>query len=260
MQSNSEYIHTLIENFGDFEKYRDRKLETITVNTFLKNLKAYSEIKSTPEVPLPQFELTDTDSDRLFKTLDREWKGARKQLSLHFGVEDSPWMPIGSVSLINVAGYPFTSHNLLDLLTDNLAAEIGIRTRLGVSIRDVGHGTLADTDKVVIHGSYLTEWVTATAQLKPIKHSKPFNHPVTSTSSILLRANEERKQFTLSNPSPNPCFLNFGDTAEHGRGIYLGGNAAYEYNTDNYPYFGVVSVVCLPHHDGTINLVGLECW
>ncbi|MBD1925757.1 hypothetical protein H6F74_05600 [Trichocoleus sp. FACHB-90] len=260
LQANSNYIHTLIENFDDFEKYKNRGLEAITVNTFLKNLKVYSEIRSTAEVPLPEFELTDTDTDRLAKTLIREWKGTRKQLNLHWGVDDTPWMPIGSVSLINVLNYPFTIHNAMDLLTDNLAAEIGVRSRIGVSISDVGHGLLTDKDKVVIYGSYVTEWVTATARLKPIEFSNPFSHPVTSTSSVLLRPNAERKQFTIKNPDTNPCFLNFGNTAEQGRGIFLGGKDAYEYNTDNYPYFGTVSVVCFPQHDGTINLVGMECW
>ncbi|MBD1836128.1 hypothetical protein H6F61_26450 [Cyanobacteria bacterium FACHB-472] len=260
LKSNSDQIFTLLENFGDYERFKDRNLDTITVNTFLKNLKCYSEIRSIAEVGLPQYELTDTETDRLLKTLEREWKGARKQLNLHFGVDDSPWMPIGSVSLLRVEKYPFTVHNLMDLMTDNLAAEIGIRTRLGVSISDVDYGTLDDRDTVVIHGSYSTEWVLSTARLKPIEHSKPFSHPVTSTSSIVLRPNQERKQFTLTNASQNPCFLNFGDTAEQGKGIYITGGGAYEYNTDNYPYFGTVSAVCLLHHDGTVNLIGMECW
>jgi len=258
--SNSNYIHTLIENFGDYEKFKSRNLEAITVNTYLKNLKIYAEINSTPEVGLPDFELTDTETDRLLKTLNREWRGARKNLNLHFGLDDSPWMVIGRTSLLNVQGYPFTVSNLMDLLTDNLAAELGVRARLGVSISDVDYGLLADNDNVVVHGSYVTEWVTATAALKPIQHSTPFSHSVTSTSSIVLRRNDERKQFTIKNPNSNPCFLNFGNTAEHGKGIYLGGGGVYEYDTSNYPYFDAVSVVCLPHHDGTVTLVGMEAY
>ncbi|MBD1899267.1 hypothetical protein NDI44_08685 [Trichocoleus sp. DQ-A3] len=260
LRPNSSNIMTLYENFGDLPHYIGRKLEVLAVNTYLKNLKCHSMIKSIPSGNLPRFEVADTETDRLGKTLQTEWGSARKHLDVYYGVGDSDWLPVGAASLLAPFGYPFRVHNLLDLFTDNLAAELGTGSRIGVAIADVDYGLLDTNDSVVIHGSYVTEYVTTEADLPSIQHSEPFNHVVLPTSGILLGGRGERKQFTITNAGTKPAYLNFGDTATARKGIYLAAGGSYEYNTDNYPYFGEVSAVCLPEHESQVFLVGMECW
>lgn len=260
LRTNSQEIVTLYENFGDLQQYIGKNLEVLAVNTYLKNLKCHSVIKSITAGNLPNFLLTDSETVKLQKTLDAEWNSPRKHLDVFYGLGDSDWMPIGAASLLAPFGYPFRVHNLLDLFTDNLAAELGIGSRIGVAIRGVGHGLLESNDSVIIHGSYVTEFITTETSLPAIKNSKTFNYSVLSASGIILNANSERKQFTVTNAGTKPAYLNFGDTATVREGIYLASGSSYEYNTDNYPYLGEVSAVCLPEHESQVFLVGMECW
>ena len=126
-------------------------------NCFLKNLKAFASLQSLEEAPLPDFQLGDSDTEKLIKTLDVEWKSPRKQLNLYISSSDN-WLLVGSVSMLNPYGYPFRVYNLMDLLTDNLAAELGENSKIGVQIQDVGYGLLTDSDRVTIHGSYTEEF------------------------------------------------------------------------------------------------------
>ena len=129
----------------------------ISFNCFIKNLKAFAQIKSLPEAPLPNFEIRDSETQKLFKVLDVEWKSPRKQISLFVGVNNQEWHQVGSVSLLNPQRYPFRIYNLMDMFTDNLALELGDNSRVGVQVVDVGHGLLAAEDTVTLHGSYVEE-------------------------------------------------------------------------------------------------------
>lgn len=129
----------------------------VSFNTFIKNLKAFASIKSLPEISLPNFELEDTETDKLYKVLDVQWKNARKQLDLYIQSGNSDWLPIGSVSILNPSGYPFKIYNLMDLFTDNLALELGDNSKIGIAVKNVGYGFLTNGDSVVIHGSYVEE-------------------------------------------------------------------------------------------------------
>lgn len=142
----------------------------ISSNCFIKNLKAFSKIASLPEIQLPDFELEDSETDKLYKTLDIEWKSARKQISLHISSSSQQaWSQIGSVSILNPAGYPFRIYNLMDLFTDNIALELGENSRIGVSIDDVGFGKLEGLDEITIHGSYVEEiFVMSPDLIQPI--------------------------------------------------------------------------------------------
>ena len=131
----------------------------VSYNVFIKNLKAFAEINSLPEIALPEFELTDSETTKLYKTLNVEWRSARKQLNL-FIAADSDWRKVGSVSLLNPSGYPFRIYNLLDLFTDNLFFELGENGKIGVQIEEVGYGLLFGNDSVIIHGSYVEEIFT----------------------------------------------------------------------------------------------------
>ena len=128
-------------------------------NTFIKNLKGYSRIESLPEIELPQFELEDTDTQRLYKTLDVEWKSPRKQIDFFISASEIgiDWYPIGSVSLLNPAGYPYRVYELLTIYTNDIALELGPNSAIGVRVKDVGFGKLVNDDVFNIYGSYVEE-------------------------------------------------------------------------------------------------------
>jgi hypothetical protein len=129
----------------------------ISLNCFLKNLKAFAKIQSLEESPLPDFDVEDSATDKLYKTLDVEWKSPRKQLSLYIASGNQDWSQVGSISLLNPYGYPFRVYNLMDLYTDNLALELGDNSRIGIGVDEVSYGLLAEEDLVTIHGSYVEE-------------------------------------------------------------------------------------------------------
>lgn len=129
----------------------------ISFNAFIKNLKAFAQIGSLPEIAMPNFDLGDSDTTRRYKTLEVEWKSPRKQLSLYIANKDSDWSKVGSISLLNPSGYPYRVYNIMDLYTANLAIELGEDGRLGIGVDNVGQGLLASNDTVTIHGSYLEE-------------------------------------------------------------------------------------------------------
>lgn len=129
----------------------------VSFNCFLKNLKAFAKIQSLEESPLPNFAIEDSATDKLYKTLDVEWKSPRKQLSLYIASGNQDWSQVGSISLLNPYGYPFRIYNLMDLYTDNLALELGDNSRIGIVVNDIGYGLLEATDTVTIHGSYVEE-------------------------------------------------------------------------------------------------------
>lgn len=159
LQANNSQVQVVYENSGltiGSDLIPDNKI--ISFNSFIKNLKAYASIASVEEALLPSFALTDSETDKLYKTLDIEWKSPRKQLSLYISNNNAAdWFKVGCISLLNPAGYPYRIYNLMDLYTDNLAIELGDNSKIGVSIDNVGFGLLEPTDLVVIHGSYIEE-------------------------------------------------------------------------------------------------------
>ena len=158
LSSNSDAMTIIYENTGivaGSEFLPDYKI--VSFNTFIKNLKVFASINSLDNAILPDFKIEDSDTDRLHKVLDIEWKSPRKQIDLFLQSNSKNWLPIGSTSLLNPAGYPFRIYNLMDLFTDNLALELGDNIRIGIKVKDVGYGLLANTDLVTIHGSYVEE-------------------------------------------------------------------------------------------------------
>lgn len=164
---NSAAISTIYQNQGlTAGSNFDADHKVVSFNCFIKNLKAFSKIQSLEEIPLPDFELEDSETTKLYKTLDIEWQSPRKQLDV-FVSNSSTWQQIGSTSLLNPSGYPFRIYNLMDLFTDNLALELGDNSKIGVQVIDVGHGLLTGTDKVVIHGSYVEEIFLSSPDVAP---------------------------------------------------------------------------------------------
>ncbi len=155
--ASGENIVTVYENSGlTIGSEVTPGYTVVSHNCFIKNLKAFSQINSLPEIALPNFELTDSETTKLYKTLNVEWQSARKQLNLFIGIGNN-WSQVGSTSILNPSGYPSRVYSLLDLFTDNLYFELGENGKIGVQVQDVGHGLLSGNDSIVIHGSYVEE-------------------------------------------------------------------------------------------------------
>lgn len=147
-----------------------------TINTFIKNLSCYSEMMSIPETGFPQFNLTDSETEKLVKALRHSWNEARTELELLDKYGNSEWRPIAKVSIQNPAMYPYKTYNLLDLLTDSLSYEAGDNYCLGVKINDVGWGGIKAGDKLIIRGSYTQEFIVVNPYIdieKEVVMNKP---------------------------------------------------------------------------------------
>ena len=201
----------------------------ISLNGFVKNLKAFSKISSLVSVNLPVFELEDSESQKLFKTLDIEFNSPRKQLDLFIG-DATNWGQVGSISLLNPSGYPYRMYNLLDFYTDGLAAELGENGKIGVQVVDVGHGLLVGADTITIHGSYVQEYVKD-AQNAAILSTSIFTPPdifATNEEITLLEANSNRVGLTIWNDSTTNLLLDFDNIPNNGYGIRISPDAYYE--------------------------------
>jgi hypothetical protein len=212
----------------------------VSRNIFIKNLKAYASIKSLPEAELPDFLLEDSETEKLNKVLDVEWGANRKQLNLLLGVEND-WMSIGETSLLNPAGYPYRIYNLLDIVTDNLAFELGDNASLAVKIEDVGFGLLDENDVVNIYGSYIEELLIQDSYV--VNSVAEFSYLIDNESIIVSAANQNRNYFLLQNNSEHLIFLSFSNlSGANGINIKPGGH--YEFSASKVAYYGDLSVYC----------------
>ncbi|MBW4568051.1 MAG: hypothetical protein KME31_08510 [Tolypothrix carrinoi HA7290-LM1] len=225
--------------------------QIISVNAFVKNLKAHAKISSLAPVKLPNFQLEDSETDKLYKTLDIEWGSARKQLNLYISDNQTDWYQVGAISLLNPSGYPYRIYNLMDLITDNLAIELGENGRIGVQIQDVGYGALQTGDSVTIHGSYVQEIVVDSNAT--IQNTIDFEELVDVESTIILEANSLRKYLAITNNGNHSIYLNLGDTATLGKGIYL--TPAGSFDLDK-PYLGAISAISA---SDISSVSGVEC-
>ncbi|WGV25975.1 hypothetical protein [Halotia branconii] len=229
--------------------------QVLSANLFIKNLKAYAQIKSLSPVALPNISLEDSNTERLYKVLDVEWQSPRYQLNLYISDSSNDWHPVGGISLLNPSGYPYRIYNLMDRFTDNLAIELGENGKVGVQIQDVGYGVLQANDLVTIHGSYILEMVVDdSAIINPITTSTFINQSVNQQSLIIVPAIATRKYVLLSNVGANPIYLNFGQTAFINEGIPLQPRGTYEFSLNEAAYLGDISAIS----DGTSQILGIQ--
>lgn len=210
----------------------------VSRNRFIKNLKAYASIQSTSEVLLPDFNLEDTETEKLNKVLDVEWGSERKQLNLLIGQTDD-WMVLGKTSLLNPSGYPYRIYNLLDIVTDNLAFELSSDIELALQIEDVGYGSLTNQDVVNVYGSYMEE-VVVDNYLSEITSIIEFDIDVFNQSTFLLTSDDRRKYVFIQNNGTNDLHISLSAFAT-GRGMTIKPGGHYEFDTKNVPYFEVIS-------------------
>ncbi len=175
----------------------------ISFNSFIKNLKASAQIKSLPAVTLPEITDEDSETEKLYKVLDVEWKSPRKHLDLFISSDNNQWHLVDGLSLLNPSGYPYRVYDLMQFFTDNVAIELGDNSKIGCQIKEVGYGLLAKGDKLTIHGSYVEEIFLEYAE-------RPINITVTG--------------FTTSEPSipniPQGTLLN--DSSEINNSFLIG--------------------------------------
>ncbi|MCC5641317.1 hypothetical protein LC593_37095 [Nostoc sp. CHAB 5844] len=214
----------------------------LSENIFIKNLKAYVKIDSLPEANLPDITLEDSNTQALYKTLNTEWTSARKQLDLLVSEDSINWYPVGSISLLNPAGYPYRVYNIMDLYTQNLAIELGKNGRLGVQLKDAGWGLLQPGDTVTIHGSYVKEICIDDSPVQ-INNSIPFNKTINNESTIILEANPNRKYVLIVNESLEDIYLNLGILSIQGKGIVVKPGGVFEYSIQQIPYKGVITAI-----------------
>ena len=124
----------------------------------LSDLRCFASVTSLTEVALPTFELEDDQVTRTVKVLDVQWKSPRKQLEFYMQPPGGSWLRIGAVAILNSGGYPYTTINLLGLITDDTAYELPDGVSIGLKLQDVGTGLLSAGDSITIYGRYTEEF------------------------------------------------------------------------------------------------------
>jgi hypothetical protein len=116
------------------------------VNGYIQDAFSTSVINSLEEIPFPQFNPEDTESDTLRKAIDAEWNSPRAHLCFWLNDNAVPtanattnnpgnWIYKGKLSLLNSYGYPEKYHRWFDFLTDNITRILGEDARIGVSFQ-----------------------------------------------------------------------------------------------------------------------------
>lgn len=230
--------------------------QILSVNAFIKNLKAYAQIKSLAPVNLPNISIEDSETERLYKVLDVEWQSPRYQLNLYISDNATDWHLTGGISLLNPSGYPYRVYNLMDLYTDNLAIELGENGRVGVQVQDVGYGLLKTNDLITVHGSYILEITTddTNSYINPITNSQSINQAVNQQSKVVVPAAPSRKYVLLTNIGSSLVYLNFDQTAFVNQGIPLQPGGAFDFSINDAAYLGDISAISI----GSSQLLGIQ--
>lgn len=260
---------TVVDNNPDrFANKFGFNQEKFTCSCFVKEFSCRATIRSIGEAQIPQYLDTDTDSDRLIKALDIEWKSPRKQLSCHIGKSGQNWVNVGSISLLNSSGYPYRKYRLLDLYTDALAIELGANSRLGVTIDDVGYGRLTTSDYVCLHGSVTYEFILFEDFTMPVTNppqsitfpkastaAAPTTPAVTATTSEVLAADANRLGYFIKNTGSNTVYLGIGTAATTTSIIQLTSGAYY--SPEPYMQTLAVNAICAASQSSTLRV---ETW
>lgn len=242
--------------------------QKFTCSCFVKELSCRATIRSAGETRIPQYLDTDTDSDRLIKALDVEWKSPRKQLSCHIGKQGQNWVNVGSVSLLNSSGYPYRKYRLMDLYTDALAIELGANSRIGVTIDEVGSGRLTTSDYVCLHGSVTYEFIIFEDLNMPVVNppqsialpkasaaAAPTTPAVTATTSEVLAADSNRLGYFIKNTGSSTVYLGVGVAATTSSIIQL--TAGSYYSPEPYMQTLAVNAICATTQSSTLRV---ETW
>lgn len=218
------------------------RVQTLRFYGFITSLRMKVDINSLVEADIPNLDADTSRTERLTALRDMEWKAPRKQIAFYMKTSRIDWQPIFDVSLMN--RLPYYQVNLLPYLTDNISFDTGNDFLLGAQIVDVGYGTLQASDRVILFGSVREEITTLPTDSKEIMFSTAYDWTTTNQSQIIIPANPNRQQVTLTNSSlTEEVYINYGSAAELGKGITLmRGGGSYEINLSNL-YRGAISAI-----------------
>lgn len=199
----------------------------VTFNGFIQDLRVKIDVTSFDEVLFPVLEPELTEAERLREYTMMEWSNSRCELSLQKSLNGVDWVEIGRISLQNRR--PYYSLDILPFITKQADALVA-GDWLSCTVLDVGYGSLAADDSVVIFGSGQLEahyYASPSAALPQVATSATnFRFDVTTTSQLLLPANPNRKGFFASNTSTGRIFLGLGEPAVLFKGIQLNGRGS----------------------------------
>lgn len=229
------------------------RVQTLKFYGFITSLRMRCDINSIAEGDMPNLDADSSRMDRLLAMRDMEWKSARKQISFFIRTAQVDWQPIFDVSLLN--RLPYYQVNLLPYFTDNISFDTSNDCLIGAQVTNAGFGLLEGTDRVTIYGSAREEITTLPTDAKEISFATPYIWQVSPQSQIIIPANPNRQQVTLTNTSlTTDININYGSSAQLGRGITLmRGGGSYEINLQNL-YRGAISAVASNQAD----LTGIE--
>lgn len=219
-------ITTIIYNDPSYAANRFGITQGYQSNGFITELYAYCEIESLDEVPLPDYQLEDTQSDKIIKTLNSVWGPDTPKYFLQlwrWKASANTWYPRGKISLTNPSGYPYTISRPLDLLTDNVARDMGEGFKLGVSIVDAGNGFVKSNDSVIIDGSWKQDVrivmpdqpvisVQGASVTNVTQYANVSSSTTGTTRKIMLNANTGRISATIQNThASNTIYIAYSD-------------------------------------------------
>lgn len=218
------------------------RVQTLRFYGFVTSLRMKVDIQSIGEANIPNLDADSSRLERLTAMRDMEWKSPRKQISFFLKTSRVDWQPIFDISLLN--RLPYYTVNLLSYFSDNISFDTSNDCYIGAQITNAGYGLLQDSDRITIFGSVREEITTLPTDAKEISFATPYEWQVNSQSQIIISANPNRQQVTLTNTSlTNEVFINYGSSADLGKGITLmRGGGSYEINLQNL-YRGAISAI-----------------
>jgi hypothetical protein len=179
-------------------------------NAMMDEIRVYSSIQSLPQIPLPDFNDEDSESERLTKAQSFEWNTARFELAIFKKAANSnQWAEFGVAALKNAGGFRYRIHRILDLATDNIGVRVGEFGQIGVQVRAVGFDLPKAADRISITGHWVQEFVfvqevtplvinQASPAATPTPTATPT--PVTPPNLLLSLASGTNADATLDTP------------------------------------------------------------
>lgn len=184
---------------------------------FLVDLRAYIEINSIEEVPLPDIELTATRTQKINAMRGYEWEVPRKQVTLQMQVGSEPSIVLAQITLPRRD--PYYHKDVKKFLTEGLSFPIGPDTKLWATVDNVGYGLLQGNDKVNFFGAVREEAITLPESSNQIVDIENSVSTINNTGVQLAAPNPFRKSLVVVN---NTSFAEINQADYASRIMYLG--------------------------------------
>lgn len=267
-------VITLIDNRLDLIRDKIPNPDSgMWVNGFIKvfTCKVTIGAGSLPEVPMPNFTENDTAADTLTKQKAILWQNPAYRLVVYLA--DPPpigqptvWVEKVFFNLQNNFGFPYSTEQVLDALTTDIARDLPEGCKLGIAFEDIGHGLPKAQDKITFDVSWTAEynWIkpydvnisqpvvvqTATVQNVTQKNDS-YTLRIGTTAQTILNANGNRLSGQLINNGANVIYfgLGFNPTATNNSGSVAASGGATPLPAGNKTSVAVIAAA------GTANTV-----